>query len=83
MTVDNEYLDVVGFHISSGVGFNASDVVKPSCNRVDTTERGGKMTEAETVHSLALTYFSMRSLPTFCPLFVILPWCTLVPVEGF
>ena len=40
MTVDNEYLDVVGFHISSGVGFNASDVVKPSCNRVDTTERG-------------------------------------------
>ena len=43
---------------------------KSSCNR-GTTERG-EMAEAKTVHSPALTYFSMISLLTLCPPFVIL-----------
>ncbi|XP_022716428.1 7-dehydrocholesterol reductase-like isoform X2 [Durio zibethinus] len=49
------------------------------------SERKTKMaaaTEAKTVHSAAVTYFSMLSLLSLCPPFVILLWYTMVHADG-
>ncbi|XP_065634002.1 7-dehydrocholesterol reductase-like [Quercus suber] len=40
------------------------------------------MAESKTVHSPLVTYFSMLSLLTLCPPFVILLWYTMVHADG-